>query len=74
MPRRYDGGATSHQYLVPKDRYRHAYFEVMDLAAGETERRFDQSDLRIIRNIEQLLLDASNGDGYTSFDNVIQIT
>ena len=58
MPRRLDEGASPHQYLVPKDRYHHAYFEVMELAAGEVERRFKQSDLHIIRKIEKLLLDA----------------
>ena len=71
VPRRFDEGSSPHQYLVPKDRYRHAYFEVMELATGEVERRFDQSDLHTIRKIEQLMLDACNGNDYTSFDDVL---
>jgi len=71
MPRRLDEGTSPHCYLVPKDRYRHFYFEVMELAAGEIEKRFDQSDLYLIKNIEQLLLDACNGkQSYTGFDDV----
>ena len=71
VPRRLDEGASPHQYQVPKDRYRHAYYEVMELAAGEVERRFNQSDLHIIRKIEKLLIDACNGAKYTKFDDVM---
>lgn len=38
-PRRYDGGAHPHLFDSPKTRYRHAYYEVLDLAIGEIERR-----------------------------------
>ena len=34
MPRRYDG-EHSHQYAEPKDKYRHTYFETLELATGE---------------------------------------
>ena len=61
MPRRYDEGERPHQYLVPKDMYRHAYFESLELAVGEIERRFEQSDLRTIKELEELLLNAANG-------------
>ena len=44
----------------------------MELAAGEIEKRFSQSDLYLIKKIEQLLLDACNGKhDYTDFDDVI---
>ena len=43
----------------------------MELAAGEVERRFNQSDLHIIRKIEQLLIDGCNGAKYTKFDDVM---
>ena len=32
------------------------------MAAGEVERRFDQADLRIVKEIEVLLLNAANGE------------
>ncbi len=47
-PRRFDEGAQQHRYTSPEDRYRQAYFEVLDHAGGEIEKRFDQSDLRIL--------------------------
>ena len=54
-------GGPSHQYLVPKDKYRHAYFETLELAFGEIERRFEQSDLEKIKDVEDLLVDAAHG-------------
>ena len=62
VPRRLDGGENPHRYLEPKDRYRHIYFEAIELVTGEVERRFDQPDLRIIKDLEILLLNAANGE------------
>ena len=61
MPRRLDEGENLHRYLEPKDRYRHIYFEAIELVTGEME-RFDQPDLRIIKDLEILLLNAANGE------------
>ena len=33
-------------------RYRHAYFEMLELTVGEVERRFDQADLLTINDLE----------------------
>ena len=62
MPRRLDEGENPHCYLEPKDRYRHIYFEAIELVTGEVERRFDQPDLRIIKDLEILLLNVANGE------------
>lgn len=62
IPRRLDEGENPHRYLNPKDRYRHCYFEAIELVAGEVERRFDQPDLKIIKDLEMLLLQAANGE------------
>ena len=67
-PRRYD----AHQYEDPKARYRHAYFEVLDLAGGEVERRFNHEDLHTIKQIEVLLLAAGNGEQVDTFSPLIQ--
>ena len=61
VPRRYDEGGETHRYASPEHRYRHAYFEVLDYAIGEIVRRFDQSDLAIVREVESLLINAANG-------------
>ena len=61
-PRRLDDGEQPHCYEVPKDRYRHAYFEVLELAYGEVERRFDQADFQIMEKLESLLIKVANGE------------
>ncbi len=60
VPRRYDGGALPHNVDTPKVRYRHAYYEVLDLAIGEIE-RFDHYDLNTVKRNEILLINAGNG-------------
>ena len=60
MPRRLDEGEQPHCYQGPKERYRHIYFEVLELAYGEIERRFKQPDFHIIQNLESLLIKVAN--------------
>ena len=60
-PKRLDDRASQHIYETPRDRYRQAYFLSFELAVGEIERRFNQSDLQLIKWIEELLLNAANG-------------
>ena len=59
---RFDERENPHRYLIPKDRYRHIYYEAIELVAGEVERRFDQPDLKVIKDLEMLLLRAANGE------------
>ena len=61
IPRRLDDGASPHCYTTSENRYRRAYFEALDQACGELEKRFDQSDLTIIHDMEALLVNAANG-------------
>lgn len=72
IPRRYDAGGQAHQYEEPKARYRHAYFETLELAAGEVEKRFDHEDIHTITEIETLLLKAGNGGTVDSLSSLIQ--
>ena len=61
IPKRYDRGGQSHQYKCPKARYRHAYYyEMIELAAGEFEKK--HKDMNTIKEIEEALLKAGNGD------------
>ena len=41
--------------------YHHAYLEALEQACGELKNRFDQSDLTIICDNEDLLVNAANG-------------
>ena len=60
-PRRLDEGIAPHRYQSPKERYRHIYFEVLELVKGEIKRRFNQADFHLIQKLESLLLDVANG-------------
>ena len=72
IPRRYDEGRQAHQYEEPKARFCHAYFETLELAAGEIEKRFDHGDIRTVKEIEILLLNASNGETVDTFPSLVQ--
>ena len=61
MPKRFDDGSVNHHFSTPEDYYRKQYFEVLDLLAAEIERRFDQNSLKIINEMEQVLLNPCNG-------------
>lgn len=64
VPRRFDDGEGPHRYLEPKDRYHYIYYEALEVVAGEVERRFDQTDLHIIKDLELLLLSGANGERF----------
>ena len=70
-PRRFDTGAQPHRYSSPEDRYRHAYLEALDHACGEIQRRFDQSDLTVVSEVETLLLDSANGTEIPGIPEVV---
>ena len=38
IPRRFDNGGPPHWYNDPKEKYRLAYFQTLDLAVGEVEK------------------------------------
>ena len=48
------------------------YYEVLDLAVGEIERRFNHNDLNTVKQIEMLLVNAGNGVLTDSFDPGLQ--
>jgi len=62
LPHRIDHGLSApHHHLCAKDKYRQIYYEAIDTVTEEVKRRFDQSDNRVIREIENLLLNSANG-------------
>ena len=70
LPKRLDDGASPHAYLTLKDRFRHKYFETLELAVGETERRFNQEDIGVINSLESFLIDSANGNSASMPDNL----
>lgn len=61
LPRRLDDGAPSAQPSTPAELHRRKYFEAIDVVCGEIKRRFDQKDLKLVAEVERLLLDSANG-------------
>ena len=61
LHRRLDDGSSPHCYQVPKDRFRHAYLDALELASGKVQKRFEQSDVQLIKKIEVLLINVANG-------------
>lgn len=62
IPRRVNEGADPHQYESPKDYFRHQYFSALDEIANELSRRFDQKDMKVVMEVEKMILSACNHD------------
>ena len=56
--------------MPPKERA-YYYLEAIDHANGEIEKRFDQSELFIVREVELLLVDAANGEDIPEIPNAV---
>ena len=61
MPKCFDEVASHHFYETPKDLYRRTYFEAYDNVIQGIEKRFQQKDFLIYRNIQDIFLNAING-------------
>ena len=48
-----------------------AYFEALDHVGGEIEKRFDQSDLASVCEVESLLLEAANGQNISEIPETV---
>ena len=61
-----------HRFL--KNRYRQAFFESLELVAGEVEKHFDQPDLHLIKKFEDLLLNAGQSTIIIEADDICRNT
>ena len=61
IPRRLNDGADPHHHESPEDLHRQHYFQAIDEMVNELTRRFDQQDIKIVAEIEKLLLFAACG-------------
>ena len=61
MPKRHDGGGSSHIYENPEQFYRQKYYEVTDLVIAEIQRHFNQPTLTLLKEMETLLIESCNG-------------
>ena len=62
VPKRIDQGAGSHQYQSVDEYFQQQYYEVLDIMRSELQRKFDQDGLKLVGEIENLLISACNGN------------
>ena len=62
VPRRIDDGSPGYSFTCPEDYHRSQYFEAIDIILNELDRRFDQRDLAVLREIETLLINSINNN------------
>ena len=60
--RHQEGSTTACLITSPERKYRQAKFGVLDYVCGEIDRRFIQSDLSVVYQVELLLVLPSNGN------------
>ena len=60
LPKRINDGAESYQFNTPEGMHRQQYFLALDESVNELLRRFEQRDLSIIIDVENLLLKNAN--------------
>lgn len=64
-PKKIDEGEMPHNFKSPEDMFRMDYFDAMDLILQEISDRFDQKSLLLPKEIESLLIRASNNQDTT---------
>ena len=67
------GCQSEHCFSSPKAFHRQQYFEVLDLVYQELLRQFDQKSFLLLRDIEQLLLRAANGNHFVVKETISDI-
>ena len=72
IDRRINDGVPSHRPSTPTEMYRQKYYDGLDVMCDEIK-RFDQDDLKVVVEIEQLLLDSANGIATTIPESVTSI-
>ena len=74
-PARLDDGSQPHRFGTPQDYYRNLYFEACDLLIQELKDRFQVEEaLSPVLSLENLLLQAANGESYEDDLESIQST
>lgn len=72
-PKRVDEGVHAHRFSSVELYFRQQYYEVIDTLSGELVRRFDQPNFKVVRDIESVLIKATNGEEFTITDAMINM-
>lgn len=60
VSRRIDHGSNDHTFLSTEEYFRQQYFEALDILICQLDQRFDQKDLKVLEEIEKLLIGCCN--------------
>ena len=74
IPRRINDGADPHQYETPEEFHRQHYFQALDEVTSELSKRFDQQDIKIVAEVEKMLLSAACCDKKLVVPEIVQKT
>ena len=71
VPRRLQhGNSVQHQHDSPKSMFRAQYYEAIDACQAELARRFDESSYAPLQHLEDIFLNAANGEVYEINDDI----
>lgn len=62
VSRRIDHGSIDHTFLSTEEYFRQQYFEALDITICQLDQRFDQKDLKVLEEIEKLLIGCCNNN------------
>ena len=61
-PKKIDDGEPEHRFTNVEDMYRQQYIAIMEAMVGELNRRFEQKDLKVVLELESILINSANGE------------
>lgn len=65
VPKRFETGSTEREFVdSPKQHFKVAYFEALDLVITSITERFDQPGFKVYRNLQELVTKAAKGEEY----------
>ena len=73
VPRRLDEGGPAHVHPDPESYFRKMYLESLDRVSQEIERRVDQRNFSLVRNLEQLITGSASGQTVSIPDSIKQL-
>ena len=71
IPARYNDGEDQHHHKDVELLYRQLYYDAYDYVISGIKNRFDQPDFKLYSHMQNLLLNAANGQKYLEEYNII---
>ena len=73
IPKRIDDSVDNYKHKTPRDYYQQQYFEVLDILLSEIQQRLNQTSLSILSEMEDLLINACNGNLKQPSDKITEM-